>query len=167
MHPKVAVEEGVLFGAGKIIQYQKMIAKDDARTYFLPNAEAMSVVSKVAAMVSSQTVELGGVGTEYVGMQEYMEALSWPKDTDSGLRQATRSAARCFVECGGTCSVGFFVRVAACKDTVVFLFAANQTPGGCIRLVCFSLVSLALLRAASYLGQFCSALFMLRIYIVG
>lgn len=82
----MAVEEGVLFGAGKILQYQKMMAKDDPRTYFLPNVEAMSLVSRVAGMVSSKAVELAGVGTEYIGMQEYMEALAWPKDTDTGLR---------------------------------------------------------------------------------
>ncbi|CAM9097803.1 unnamed protein product [Laminaria digitata] len=83
---KVAVEEGVLFGAGKILQYQKMIAKDDARTYFLPNVEAMGLVSQVASMVSSKSVKFGAIGTEYVGMQEYMEALAWPKDSDTGLR---------------------------------------------------------------------------------
>lgn len=83
---QVAVEEGVLFGAGKILQYQKMISKDDARTYFLPNAEAMDLVSQVASMVNSQSVKLGAIGTEYVGMQEYMEALAWPKDSDTGLR---------------------------------------------------------------------------------
>lgn len=86
MFSQVAVEEGVLFGAGKILQYQKMIAKDDARTYFLPNVEAMGLVSQVASMVSSKSVKLGAIGTEYVGMQEYMEALAWPKDSDTGLR---------------------------------------------------------------------------------
>lgn len=83
---QVAVEEGVLFGAGKILQYQKMVAKDDARTYFLPNVEAMELVSQVASMVRSKSVKLGAVGAEYVGMQEYMEALAWPKDSDTGLR---------------------------------------------------------------------------------
>ena len=82
----MAVEEGVLFGAGKILQYQKTVAKDDARTYFLPNVEAMRLVSQVASMVSSKSVELGAIGTEYVGMKEYMEALAWPKDSDTGLR---------------------------------------------------------------------------------
>eukprot|EP00903_Cladosiphon_okamuranus_P005443 g5428.t1 len=83
---KVAVEEGVLFGAGKILQYQKIISKDDTRTYFLPNAEAMGLVSHVAALVEKESLQLGAVGTEYVGMQEYMEALAWPKDSDTGLR---------------------------------------------------------------------------------
>lgn len=83
---QVAIEEGVLFGAGKILQYQKTIAKDDARTYFLPNAEAMGLLSDVVSMVNSKAVELGAVGTAYVGMQEYMEALAWPKDSDTGLR---------------------------------------------------------------------------------
>eukprot|EP00904_Undaria_pinnatifida_P009638 jgi/Undpi1/5804/HiC_scaffold_2.g01078.m1 len=83
---KVAVEEGVLFGAGKILQYQKTVAQNDARTYFLPNVEAMRLVSQVAAMVSSNSVKLGAIGTEYVGMKEYMEALAWPKDSDTGLR---------------------------------------------------------------------------------
>lgn len=83
---QVAIEEGVLFGAGKILQYQKMVAKDDARTYFLPNVEAMGLVSQVASMVSSKGVKLGAIGTEYIGMQEYLEALAWPKDSDTGLR---------------------------------------------------------------------------------
>lgn len=83
---QVAVEEGVLFGAGKILQYQKTVAQNDARTYFLPNVEAMRLVSQVAAMVSSNSVKLGAIGTEYVGMKEYMEALAWPKDSDTGLR---------------------------------------------------------------------------------
>lgn len=83
---QVAVEEGVLFGAPKILQYQKTITKDDARTYFLPNDEAMGVVSQVASMASSKTVDLASVDAEYIGMQEYMEALAWPKDSDTGLR---------------------------------------------------------------------------------
>lgn len=83
---QVAVEDGVLFGAGKILQYQKTIAKDDARTYFLPNVEAMAMVSQIAGMIASKSVQLGVVGTEYVGMQEYMEALAWPKDSETGLR---------------------------------------------------------------------------------
>eukprot|EP00752_Nemacystus_decipiens_P010993 g9770.t1 len=83
---KVAVEEGVLFGAGKILQYQKTVAKDNSRTYFLPNAEAMGLVSHVVALVEKESLQLGAVGTEYVGMQEYMEALAWPKDSDTGLR---------------------------------------------------------------------------------
>ena len=83
---QVAVEEGVLFGAGKILQYQKTVAKDDSRTYFLPNAEAMELVSHVVALVEKESLQLGAVGTEYVGMQEYMEALAWPKDSDTGLR---------------------------------------------------------------------------------
>lgn len=76
----------MLFGAGKILQYQQVLAKDDARIYFLPNAEGMEMVSQVASMVSSKDVDFGVVGTDYVGMQEYMEALAWPKDTDTGLR---------------------------------------------------------------------------------
>lgn len=83
---QVAVEEGVLFGAGKILQYQKTVAKDDSRTYFLPNAEAMGLVSHVVALVEEESLQLGAIGTEYVGMQEYMEALAWPKDSDTGLR---------------------------------------------------------------------------------
>lgn len=83
---QVAVEEGVLFGAGKILQYQKTVAKDDSRTYFLPNAEAMGLVSHVVALVKKESLQLGAIGTEYVGMQEYMEALAWPKDSDTGLR---------------------------------------------------------------------------------
>lgn len=82
----MAIEEGVLFGAGKIMQYQSTMAKDDARTYFMPNAEAMGVVSRVAEMVGSSSVKLNGVGTQYIGMQEYAEAIAWPKDTDTGLR---------------------------------------------------------------------------------
>lgn len=85
---QVAVEEGVLFGAGKILQYQKTVAKDDSRTYFLPNVEAMVLVSHVIALVNEESLQLGAVGTEYVGMQEYMEALAWPKDSDTGLRYA-------------------------------------------------------------------------------
>ncbi len=85
---QVAVEEGVLFGAGKILQYQKTVASDDSRTYFLPNAEAMGLVEQVAALVEDESLRLGAVGTEYVGMQEYMEALAWPKDSDTGLRYA-------------------------------------------------------------------------------
>lgn len=68
------------------MQYQRTIAKDDSRTYFLPNSEAMELVSHVTALVNSKSVQFGAVGTDYVGMQEYMEALAWPKDTDTGLR---------------------------------------------------------------------------------
>lgn len=82
----MAVDEGVLFGAGKILQYQKTVSRDDSRTYFLPNTEAVGLVSEVSKLVSSRHVKLDGVGTEYVGMQEYLEALAWPKDTDTGLR---------------------------------------------------------------------------------
>lgn len=84
--PQVAIEDGVLFGAGKILQYQQMIARDDPRVYFLPNAEAMDLVSQVASLVRSKEMEFTHIGTEYVGVQEYMEALAWPKDTDTGLR---------------------------------------------------------------------------------
>ncbi|CBN75438.1 conserved unknown protein [Ectocarpus siliculosus] len=83
---KVAVEDGLLFGSGKILQYQKTVAKDDSRTYFLPNPEAVGLVSQVSALVAAGKVRLGEVGTDYVGMQEYLEALAWPKDTDTGLR---------------------------------------------------------------------------------
>lgn len=82
----MAVEEGVLFGAGKILQYQSTVAKDNARTYFFPNAEAMKLVSQLASMAGSKSIDLGLVGTEYVGMKEYMEALAWPKDSETGLR---------------------------------------------------------------------------------
>lgn len=75
-----------MFGAGKILQYQKTVARDDSRTYFLPNAEAVGLVSQVAALVNSRHVKLDEVGTDYVGMQEYLEALAWPKDADTGLR---------------------------------------------------------------------------------
>lgn len=88
LYRQVAVEEGVLFGAGKILQYQKAIGRGDSRTYFLPNADAMELVLSVVGLISSKSVELGVVGTEYVGMNEYMEALAWPKDYDTGLRYA-------------------------------------------------------------------------------
>ena len=68
------------------MHYQKAIGRGDARTYFLPNAEAMELVQSVATLIISKSVELAAVGTEYVGVSEYLEALAWPKDSDTGLR---------------------------------------------------------------------------------
>lgn len=86
LYQQVAVEDGVLFGAGKILQYQKAIGRGDSRTYFLPNVDAIELVLNVVGLINSNSMELGVMGTEYVGLNEYMEALAWPKDYDTGLR---------------------------------------------------------------------------------
>ncbi|CAM9622144.1 unnamed protein product [Discosporangium mesarthrocarpum] len=87
---KVAVDEGILFGAGKIMQYGKALARDNARVYFLPSTDAVNLVASMshsaAVAPESGGIDMGAVGGDYVGMPEYIEALAWPKDMETGLR---------------------------------------------------------------------------------
>jgi hypothetical protein len=90
---------GVIFGGSKLLSYRSLLQSNNKPSaelsYWLPNSASMAIVSTIAQMIDSapnDTVKKwkacigtsGSIGM--VSMQEYLEALAWPKDSDTGLR---------------------------------------------------------------------------------
>ncbi|CAM9375835.1 unnamed protein product [Phaeothamnion confervicola] len=82
---KLAVDEGLLYGAGKLMGYSKALGNSDARTYWMPGAAAVSAVAAAARLAAAGALAPASLAGG-VGMPEYLEALAWPKDADTGLR---------------------------------------------------------------------------------
>ncbi|KAG5176360.1 hypothetical protein JKP88DRAFT_351077 [Tribonema minus] len=90
---KLAVDDGVIFGGGKIMAYRSALQGGNNHAFWLPDdgGASMGMVNAVAELsASSPHLQKWGAGaggsTDMVSMQEYLEALAWPKDRDTGLR---------------------------------------------------------------------------------
>jgi hypothetical protein len=93
------LEIGVIFGGSKLLSCRSLLQSSNKLSadcsYWLPNSASMANVSTIAQMIdstSNDTVKKwkASIGTSgssgMVSMQEYLEALAWPKDSDTGLR---------------------------------------------------------------------------------
>lgn len=88
---KTAIDEGILFGSGKILGYRNALKSTAAGgLYWMPSSTAMNMVRAVVDLAISGKINLKNVlgenGSGAVTVQDYLEAISWPKDTDTGLR---------------------------------------------------------------------------------
>ncbi|CAM9616265.1 unnamed protein product [Chrysoparadoxa australica] len=79
---QLAIDEGLFFGGGKILQFQKNLSSGKAAAYWMPGAAAMASLRER----SKASRDRNTFGKDLIGMQEYLEALAWPKDADTGLR---------------------------------------------------------------------------------
>jgi hypothetical protein len=87
---------GVIFGGSKLLSYRSLLQSSSNPSadcsYWLPNTASMSIVSSIAQMIdNSDDLQkwkscLSTSTNGMVSMQEYLCALAWPKDSDTGLR---------------------------------------------------------------------------------
>jgi hypothetical protein len=83
---KVAVDEGVIFGGSKLLAYKKALDGNGQARGWIPHMAAMGHIARTTRLIQQGEIVPRGLQSGFIGMQEYLETLSWPKDSDTGLR---------------------------------------------------------------------------------